>query len=65
MNGCQPSPGISALLPSAKALTKIWRTFGSPSDMDVGYTTKMEGYATLMSDITELSKIADRGNKKY
>ena len=57
--GFFPKGCISALLPSAKSLGEIWRTFGSPSDMDFGYNTKMEGYANLSSDITELYAIVE------
>ena len=31
-------------------------------DNNVGYSPKMEGYATLMSDINELSEIVDFGH---
>ena len=56
--GVRPRAGISALLPLAKSLGEIWRTFGSPCEVYFRYNAKMEGYANSSPDITELSDIS-------
>jgi len=38
---------------------------GGIYEISFGYNPKMEGYATLMSDIQELSAIAGREKSKY
>ncbi len=41
------------------------RLKGGIYEISFGYNPKMEGYATLMSDIQELSAIAGREKSKY